>query len=150
MAQMVKNLPTVQETWFWSLGWKDPLEKGYILSTIKIKMMRVWRKIQIHVLTYVYFFSKLVCTRAQSLIIFSVYTHSPGNLIHIPDFYNLDDTEFMSRKCLSNLKLESKSHLISTQIPKKRQNSWAPKNWWFELWCWTRFLRVSWTARRSK
>ena len=27
MAQMVKNLPTMQETWVLSLGWKDPLEK---------------------------------------------------------------------------------------------------------------------------
>ena len=27
MAQMVKNLPTVQETEVRSLGWKDPLEK---------------------------------------------------------------------------------------------------------------------------
>jgi len=25
---MVKNLPTVQETWVRSLGWEDPLEKG--------------------------------------------------------------------------------------------------------------------------
>ena len=23
----VKNLPAVQETWSWSLGWEDPLEK---------------------------------------------------------------------------------------------------------------------------
>ena len=28
VAQMVKNLPAVQETWVWSLGLKDPLEKG--------------------------------------------------------------------------------------------------------------------------
>ena len=28
MAQMVKNLPTVQETWVRSLGWEDPLEEG--------------------------------------------------------------------------------------------------------------------------
>ena len=28
VAQMVKNLPAVQEIWVWSLGWKDPLEKG--------------------------------------------------------------------------------------------------------------------------
>ena len=27
VAQMVKNLPAVQETWVWSLGWEDPLEK---------------------------------------------------------------------------------------------------------------------------
>ena len=28
MAQLVKNLPTMWETWVWSLGWEDPLEKG--------------------------------------------------------------------------------------------------------------------------
>ena len=28
MAQMVKNLPAMQETWVWSLGWEDPLEEG--------------------------------------------------------------------------------------------------------------------------
>ena len=28
MAQMVKNLPAIQETWVQSLGQEDPLEKG--------------------------------------------------------------------------------------------------------------------------
>ena len=28
VAQMVKNLPAMQETWIWSLGWEDPLKKG--------------------------------------------------------------------------------------------------------------------------
>ena len=28
VAQLVKNLPTVWETWVRSLGWEDPLEKG--------------------------------------------------------------------------------------------------------------------------
>ena len=28
IAQLVKNLPAMQETWVWSLGWEDPLEKG--------------------------------------------------------------------------------------------------------------------------
>ena len=28
VAQMVKNLPAMQETWVQSLGWKDPLEEG--------------------------------------------------------------------------------------------------------------------------
>ena len=28
VAQLVKNLPAMQETWIWSLGWEDPLEKG--------------------------------------------------------------------------------------------------------------------------
>ena len=28
VAQLVKNLPAMPETWVQSLGWKDPLEKG--------------------------------------------------------------------------------------------------------------------------
>ena len=28
VAQMVKNLPAMQETWVLSLAWEDPLEKG--------------------------------------------------------------------------------------------------------------------------
>ena len=28
IAQLIKNLPAMQETWVWSLGQEDPLEKG--------------------------------------------------------------------------------------------------------------------------
>ena len=28
MAQMIKNLPAMQETWVRFLGWEDPLENG--------------------------------------------------------------------------------------------------------------------------
>ena len=28
VAQLVKNLPAMQETWVPPLGWEDPLEKG--------------------------------------------------------------------------------------------------------------------------
>ena len=28
VAQLVKNLPEIQETWVPSLGWEDPLEEG--------------------------------------------------------------------------------------------------------------------------
>ena len=28
VAQLIKNLPEIQETWVESLGWEDPLEKG--------------------------------------------------------------------------------------------------------------------------
>ena len=28
VAQLVENLPAMQETWFQSLGWEDALEKG--------------------------------------------------------------------------------------------------------------------------
>ena len=28
VAQLIKNLPAMRETWVWSLGWEDSLEKG--------------------------------------------------------------------------------------------------------------------------
>ena len=28
LAQLIKNLPAIQETWVQSLGWEDPLEQG--------------------------------------------------------------------------------------------------------------------------
>ena len=35
MAQLVKNPPTMQETWIRVLGWENPLEKGkYTHSSI--------------------------------------------------------------------------------------------------------------------
>ena len=33
MTQMVKNLPTMQETWIRSQGWEDPLEKGIAIHS---------------------------------------------------------------------------------------------------------------------
>ena len=33
VAQLIKNLPAVQETWVWSLGWEDPLEKGKVIHS---------------------------------------------------------------------------------------------------------------------
>ena len=39
MAQRVKNLPAIQETWVQSLGWEDPLEKGIATHS----SILVWR-----------------------------------------------------------------------------------------------------------
>ena len=30
------------------------------------------------------------------------------------------------------------------------KEGWVPKNWCFQLWCWRRFLRVSWTSQTSQ
>ena len=38
---------------------------------------------------------------------------------------------------------------IQINLFTKQKQSWVPKNWCFELWCWRRLLRVPWTARRS-
>ena len=34
MAQLVKNLPAMQETWVQSLGWEDPLEKEQLPTPV--------------------------------------------------------------------------------------------------------------------
>ena len=42
VAQMVKNLPVIQETWVWSLGWEDPLEKGKSTHSIILAWRIPW------------------------------------------------------------------------------------------------------------
>ena len=39
VAQLVKNLPAMWETWVQSLGWEDPLEKGQTTHS----SILVWR-----------------------------------------------------------------------------------------------------------
>ena len=50
VAQMVKNLPAIQEAWVQSLGWEDPLEEGmathFSILAWRIPMDRAaWRAI---------------------------------------------------------------------------------------------------------
>ena len=40
----------------------------------------------------------------------------------------------------------SSSHVWIWELEYKE--SWALKNWYFQLWCWRRLLKVPWTARR--
>ena len=40
--QMVKNLPAVQETWVWSLGWEDPLEKRMAIHSSNLAWRKSW------------------------------------------------------------------------------------------------------------
>ena len=41
VAQMVKNPPSVQVTWIWYLGWKDPPEKGMTTDSVIL----AWRSL---------------------------------------------------------------------------------------------------------
>ena len=53
--------------------------------------------------------------------------------------------------------MTTKVHLVKPSFSTSRvwmweldyKESWVPKDWCFELWCWRRLLRVPWTARRS-
>ena len=42
VAQMVKNLPAMRETWVQSLGWEDPLEKGMAAHSIVLAWRIPW------------------------------------------------------------------------------------------------------------
>ena len=49
MAQLVKNLPAMRETWVRSLGWKDPLEKGKATTHSSILAWRIpWTVCIVH------------------------------------------------------------------------------------------------------
>ena len=61
--------------------------------------------------------------------------------------------------------IKKQTHYFANQVPSSQgyyfssghvwmwevdyKESWEPKNFAFELWCWRRLLRVPWTARRS-
>ena len=42
MAQLVKNLPAMQETWVLSLGWEDPLEKEIVTHSSVLAWKISW------------------------------------------------------------------------------------------------------------
>ena len=42
VAHMVKRLSTTQETWVWSLGWEDPLEKEMAIHSSTIAWKIPW------------------------------------------------------------------------------------------------------------
>ena len=44
MAQTVKNLPAIQETWVHSLGWEDPLQKAIATHSNILAWGIPWRE----------------------------------------------------------------------------------------------------------
>ena len=42
VAQLVKNLPAMWETWVWSLGWEDPLKKGKATNSSTLAWRIPW------------------------------------------------------------------------------------------------------------
>ena len=45
MAQTIKNLPAMQETWVQSLGWEDPLEKGKATYSSILAWRILWTEV---------------------------------------------------------------------------------------------------------
>ena len=51
MAQMLKNLPTMQETWVRSLGGEDPLEEGMATHSNILAWRIPWTEATVHGVT---------------------------------------------------------------------------------------------------
>ena len=144
MAQLVKNPPAIQETWFQSLGWEDPLEKG------KATHSTSW---QID--------GETVETVADFIFGSSKIT-ADGDCSHA-----IKRRLLFGRKVMTNLDSLFKSRDITLPIKVSLVKamvypvvmygceSWTIKKAErrridaFELWCWRRLLRVPRTARRS-
>ena len=77
VAQLVKNLPAIQGTWVWSLGWEDPLEKGKSTPSIILAWRIPWSiahgtsQTQLSDFHFHFTLSKLCCCSvAQSCLTF--------------------------------------------------------------------------------
>ena len=51
MAQLVKNIPAMRETWVWSLRWEDPLEKGKSNHSSVLAWRKPWTVCIVHEVT---------------------------------------------------------------------------------------------------
>ena len=71
-----------------------------------------------------------------------------SKLFHQPRQHIKKQRHYFADKGLSSQSYSfSSSHVWMWELDYKE--SWAPKNWCFELWCWRRLLRIPWTSRRS-
>ena len=62
VAQLVKNLPAMQETWVQPLGWEDPLEKERLPTPVSWpgkfhRLYRLWGHKESFLLCVLYFWS---------------------------------------------------------------------------------------------
>ena len=48
VAQTVKNLPAMKETWVQALGWEDPLEKGMAIHSSILAWEISWTEESVH------------------------------------------------------------------------------------------------------
>ena len=127
------------ETWVQSLGWEDPMEKEMATHSSILAMDEGAWWARVH--------------RSQRVRHNWATSHSLALLLGRKAVTNLDNL-LKSR----NITLPTNVHLVKAMFflvvlygcesgTIKKAEYW--RNDAFELWCWRRLLRVSWTARRS-
>ena len=81
MAQTIKNLPVMQETWIRSLGWEDSLEEGMAThSSILVKNLPAMQKTRIQSLGWEDPLEKEMATHSSTLAWKIPWTEVPDRL----------------------------------------------------------------------
>ena len=83
MAQMVKNLPEMRETWVGSLGWEDPLEEGMATYSSILAWRIPWTEKPRGLTVYGVAKSWTQCTHIYMYPFFSKLLSHPGCCIKL-------------------------------------------------------------------
>ena len=107
VAQLVKNLSAMQETWVRSLGWEDPLEKGRLPTPV------FWPR-EFHGLYSPWGCKELDMTEQLSLSLGSVQ----GKMIseNKLDYQHINSTKFLHEYYIKNKYKEFKVHFKTGEI----------------------------------
>ena len=137
VAQLVKNLPAVQETGVWSLVWEDPLEKGKATHS----SILAWRTPWIVQSTWGYKESDMATIISLSL---PLGRKAMTNLVIILKSRAI---ALPTKVCIVKSMILPVVMYICESWTIKKSECWRIDA--FKLWSWGRFLRVPWTARSS-
>ena len=136
MAQTVKNLSAMQETWVPSLGREDLLEKGVATHS----SILAWR-------IPIFLGSKINAAGDYSHEIKRRLLLGRKAMIDLDSILKNRDINLLTNFHLVNaVVFPVVVHVCESWTLKKAESRRIDA---FELWWWRRLLRVSWTARRS-
>ena len=144
IAQLVKNPPAVQETWVWSMGWEDPLEKGNATHSSILAWSTPWT-----------IYSPWGHKESDTMSDFHFQIIADGDCSH-----EIKRCLLLGRKGMTNPDsiLKSRDITLLTKVCLVKVfpvvmygcESWTIKKAEhrrinaFKLWCWRRPLRVPW------
>ena len=121
-----------QRTWDWTKLVKIVKDREFMCATVHgITKSQTWLK-----------------NWTTTTTLFWVYPHPWKKSYDQPWQHIKKQRHYLADKGLSSKRSGfSSSHVWMWELDYKE--GWELKNWWFELWCWRRLLRIPWTARRS-
>ena len=154
VAQTIKHLPAMGETWVWSPGQEDPLEKEMATHSSTLAWKIIWME-AVHGVAELDTTERL-STFSQSYVFSSIHVR----------IWEMDHKEGCVLSRFSRVWLLVTQRIIACQVPLSMgfstQEDWRELPFpspikkadcqctdAFKLWCWRRLLRIPWTSRRS-